>query len=403
MSFTPRDIPLKWPSEKWWEKARVTRFDRYLLSQFLALFGFFSLVLVLIYWVNRAVGLFDRIIGDGQSALVFLEISLLTLPNVIRVVLPVSAFAAAVYTTNRLIQDGELVVMQATGFSAFRLARPVVYFGLSVTLMLVLLYNVVVPASRGVLAERTAEISANMTARLLVDGTFMHPTDGITFYIRELSDNGELLDVFLRDDRKRTNPTTYTARRALLVRGDTEPKLIMFDGMSQSYDTQKKRLSVTHFADFTYDLGGLLVPNKRAARSLDELSTRELLFPTPALMAETGRTQAAFLSDGHARIGQPFLALATALVGFAALLLGAFSRFGLWRQIIGAVVMLIIIQMINNAGFSASLSSNSGWILVYVAPIIGVLVSVAMLWVAQRPRRRHSAGPGPTSSERANA
>lgn len=381
----------------------MSRFDRYLLSQFLALFGFFSLILVMIYWVNRAVGLFDRIIGDGQSALVFLEISLLTLPNVIRIVLPVSAFAAVVYTTNRLTQDGELVVMQATGFSAFRLARPVVYFGLCVTLMLVMLYNVIVPVSRTVLSERTSEISANVTARLLVDGTFMHPTDGITFYIRNISDTGELQDIFLTDTRAATSITTYTARRALLVRGDTEPKLIMFDGMSQSYSKTKKRLSVVHFSDFTYDLGGLLTAKAAGARSLDELSTAELLFPTPELMQETGQTRAAFLSDGHARIAQPFLALATALIGFAALLLGAFSRFGLWRQIVGAIVLLIVVQMVNNAGFSASLASDSGWILVYVAPVLGIVASVVMLWVAQRPRRRHIAGPGPISNEGATA
>lgn len=381
----------------------MARFDRYLLSQFLALFGFFSLILVLIYWINRAVGLFDRIIGDGQSALVFLEISLLTLPNVIRVVLPVSAFVAAVYTTNRLTQDGELVVMQATGFSAFRLARPVFYFGLCVSVMLILLYNVIVPASRAVLADRTAEISANLTARFLVDGQFMHPTDGITFYIRDISDNGELLDVFLADDRNASARTTYTARKALLVRGDVDPKLIMFDGMSQSYDTSKTRLSVTHFSDFTYDLGGLLVAGTRGARSLDELSTLELLNPTPALTEETGASAPALLSDGHARIGQPFLALATALIGFATLLLGAFSRFGLWRQIVGAVVVLIVLQMINNAATSASVKMAGGWALVYVAPVLGCAMAAGMLWFAQRPRRRHRAGPGPSSSERAIA
>ena len=66
----------------------MPRFDRYLLVQLLAVFGFFALVLVSVYWVNRAVGLFEQLIGDGQTALVFLEFSLLTLPNVIRVVLP---------------------------------------------------------------------------------------------------------------------------------------------------------------------------------------------------------------------------------------------------------------------------------------------------------------------------
>ena len=110
----------------------MPRFDRYLLTQLLAVFGFFALVLVLVYWVNQAVGLFDQLIGDGQTALVFLEFSVLTLPNVISLVLPIAAFAAAVFVANRLTQDSEMVVMQATGFSSFRLARPVLIFGLIV-------------------------------------------------------------------------------------------------------------------------------------------------------------------------------------------------------------------------------------------------------------------------------
>jgi lipopolysaccharide export system permease protein len=177
----------------------------------------------------------------------------------------------------------------------------------------------------------------------------------------------------------------------------------MFDGMSQSHDILKKRLSVTHFADFTYDLGGLLVSGKTPKRSLDELSTPELLFPSPAVLEEVGRTRATLLAEGHARISQPFLALATSLIGFAALLLGAFSRFGLWRQIIGAVVMMIVVQMINNAGSSASTETDYGWLYVYLAPVCGIAASLVMLWVAQRPRRRHAAGPGPNSSERASA
>src|SRR5690606_3944447 len=40
----------------------VARFDRYLLSQLMVLFGFFALILVSIYWVNRAVALFDQLI-----------------------------------------------------------------------------------------------------------------------------------------------------------------------------------------------------------------------------------------------------------------------------------------------------------------------------------------------------
>lgn len=225
----------------------MSRFDRYLLSQLLQLFGFFSLVLVAVYWVNRAVGLFDQLIGDGQSSLVFLEFTLLTLPNVIRLVLPVSAFAATVYVINRLMQESELVVMQATGFSAFRIARPVLYFGLAVMAMQLVLVHVLVPASQRMLTSRSAEISENVTARFLNAGQFMHPAKGMTLYIRDISQTGELRDLFLADERSVTSRVVYTARRALLVRGEDAPKLLMFDGAAQSLTRSGRRMSVTRF------------------------------------------------------------------------------------------------------------------------------------------------------------
>jgi lipopolysaccharide export system permease protein len=365
----------------------VARFDRYLLGDLLRVFGFFSLILVMVYWVNRAVGLFDRLIGDGQTALVFLEFSLLTIPNVVRIVLPVSAFAATVYVANRLSQDGELTVMQATGFSGFRLARPVLTFGLIVAGLMLVLTNLVVPLSRAQLAERQAEVSANVTARLLQDGRFMHPSEGLTFYIREIADTGELLDIFLSDDRAAQSRTTYSAKRAYLVRTDTGPKLVMLEGMSQTLGRDDGRLAVTHFADFTYDLTGLLDPGTRGALTVEELPTRVLLSAPANLLAITGASEQAFRSEAHSRIAQPFLALAASLIGFSALLLGGFSRFGLWRQIGVAIVLLILVQMVNNAMIGASLRAPALWPLSDLAPALGCGLAAALLWAGQRPRR----------------
>jgi lipopolysaccharide export system permease protein len=371
----------------------MSRFDRYLVGQFMTLFGFFSLVLVLVYWINRAVGLFDRLIGDGQTALVFLELSMLTIPNVIRLVLPVSAFAATVYVTNRLMQDGELVVMQATGFSAFRLARPVVIFGLLVTLMLTAMVHVVVPSSRATLAQRQAEIEANVTARLLSEGRFIHPTDGISVYIREITPDGVLRDILLADDRSPDLRTTYTARETYLVRGDTGPKLVMFDGIGQTVNRHTQRLSVTHFADFTFDLGSALSTNAQARTSVDHLSTLALLRAKPAEIEQLRSSRAAFLVEAHSRIAAPFLAVTTVLVGFASLLQGTFSRFGLWRQILVAVVLLILVQMVDNAATSAALRDDRMWWAAYAAPILGTSTAIAMLAWSQRPRRVRAGAP----------
>jgi len=364
----------------------LLRFDRYLLTQLLAVFGFFALLLVLVYWVNRAVGLFDQLIGDGQTALVFLEFSVLTLPNVIRVVLPIAAFAAAVFVANRLTQDSELVVMQATGFSSFRLARPVVMFGFIVAAGLLVLSNVLVPASREALILRYAEIRQNVTARFLTDGQFTHPAPGLTLYVRELAPSGELLDLFLTDDRNPDRTTTYTAQKALFARTDSGPKLLMFNGLVQQVDGQSQRLSLTRFADSTYDLAGLIPQVTPGARNIDALSTAELLAADPADIAETRSTRAEFLYDGHNRFAQPFLAVGAALIGFAALLMGSFSRFGLWRQIGVAIVLLVAVQGVSSAATGLGLRSDQGWIWAYAAPVFGMALGVGMLWWSQRPR-----------------
>ena len=369
----------------------MSRFDRYLLSQLLQLFGFFSLVLVAVYWVNRAVGLFDQLIGDGQSALVFLEFSLLTLPNAIRLVLPVSAFAATVYVVNRLMQESELVVMQATGFSALRLARPVLYFGVCVMAMQLVLANVLVPASQRAMSARSAEISQNVTARFLNAGQFMHPTKGITLYIREISPTGELLDLFLSDERGADARVIHTARKAFLVRGDTAPKLVMVEGSTQSLARADGRMSITRFADFTLDLAGLVKVPGGGEVSLNALPTPALLQPQPAVMAATGATEAQMREEGHSRLAGPLLAIAAPPLGFAALMLGSFSRFGLWRQMAVAVGLLIGVQLVWTWAGSAALKSAAAWPVLYLAPGLGMLVAGGLLLWAQRPRRLRGA------------
>lgn len=372
----------------------MSRFDRYLLSQLLALFGFFALILVAVYWVNRAVGLFDRLLGDGHSALVFVEFSLLMLPNVIRLVLPVAAFAATVYVTNRLTQESELVVMQATGFSAFRLARPVLYFGAFVTVLNLILMNILVPWSTAMLHERESQLSENVTARYLNAGQFMHPASDVTLYIRDITPLGELRDLFLADDRSETERITYTARSALLVRGDAGPVLLMFDGIAQRVTRDvEPRLSVTRFADLTYDLGTMIDMDRGKRGSVASLSTWELLTMTAtARQTELGVSPEEVREEVHTRLAQPFLSAATALVGFATLLIGAFSRFGLWRQILAAVGILILLQLINTTGTSIVLRNAAAWPAVYAAPVAGLGIGLLLLHLSQRPRRWRGAG-----------
>lgn len=361
------------------------RFDRYLLSQLLMLFGFFALVLVLVYWVNRAVVLFDQLIANGQSAAVFLEFTALSLPNVIRVVLPIAAFAGTVYVANRLTSESELVVVQATGFSPWRLARPVLVFGIFVFAMASVLAHILVPISLSRLSERTAEISENMTARLLTEGQFLHPAEGVTFYIREISPVGELRNIFLSDARDPDVSVTYTAREALLIRGERAPTLVMVDGMSQRYAAEGRNLSVTRFDDFAFDLEGLVDTFTADRKRPQELSTGALLRASEETQKLTATSRSVLVAEAHERIGNSLNGLVAPLIGFATLLLGGFSRFGIWRQIIGAIFALIAVQMLTRMGQDIVQDNAEMWLAAYFGPGFGLFLGFGLLALAANP------------------
>ncbi len=357
----------------------MARFDRYMLSQLMVLFGFFALVLVSIYWINRAVKLFDRLIGDGQTAMVFAEFTALTLPSVIRVVLPIAGFAATLYVTNRLSTESELTVMQSTGFSPWRLARPVLYFGLIVGIMVAMLANVLVPASLKQLQLRETEISQNVTARLLTEGTFLHPTDGVTFYIREIAPDGRMNDVFLSDRRNPNESVTHTAASAYLIRTETGPALVMIDGLTQRLSRPALQLNTTHFADLSYSISGLISTEDRTSAQLRHFNTFEMLTTPVHIQVRTGVNTGVFAEELHTRFTQPLFALAAVMLGFASLLSGGFSRFGVWRQIVIALILLILIKALESVVTEPVLSNSSLWPLLYLPALLGLAIAIALL------------------------
>ena len=351
----------------------------------MVLFGFFSLVLILIYWINRAVVLFDQLIADGQSAGVFLEFTAMSLPSVMRLALPLAAFASAVYVTNRMSTESELTVVQATGYSPFRLARPVLYFGAIVALMMTVLMHFLVPMSNARLAERQAEISQNITARLLTEGQFIEPTDGITFYIRQITPEGELLDIFLSDSRSPDEQVTYTAAKAFLVRDNDTTQLVMINGMIQTLRTEDQRLFTTSFEDFAYNISNLIGEARRSGRRDSYLFTWELLNPTPELEAETRRNAAQLIARAHDRFSQSILGIVAALLGFSALMVGGYSRFGVWKQIVGAIFLIIVIKAVETTGLRIARSDPQFWMVAYLQCAVGFLMIWFLLFWAGHP------------------
>ncbi|KIN61241.1 putative membrane protein [Sulfitobacter noctilucae] len=373
----------------------MARLDRYMLSQLLLLFGFFALVLVALFWINRAVVLFDRLIGDGQSALVFLEFTALGLPRLITTVLPIATFAGAVYVTNRMSQESEMTVLQSTGSSPWRLARPVLVYGLCVALMMSLLSHFLVPMAQSQLTQRESEISQNVTAGLLREGRFLHPTEKVTFYTRVIDADGVLRDVFLSDRRNAAEGVIYTAAEAYLVRNGTGTTLIMVDGLAQRLNQTDKRLATAKFRDFSFDISTLVSSDAPGSTAIPDLTTPQLITGWQAL-TKRGEVAAGVIAEElNSRFAQSLFCIIAALVGFSTLLTAGFSRFGVWREIAIAFALLIAIDGFRGTLVESVRSDAGLWPLLYLPSLVGAVLVTLMLahaahpgWLARLKRKR---------------
>ncbi|MEM1076316.1 MAG: LPS export ABC transporter permease LptF [Pseudomonadota bacterium] len=363
----------------------MVKLDRYMLSQFLILFGFFSLVLVAVLWINRGVSLFDQLISDGQSALVFLEFTALGLPKLIATVLPIATFAASVYVTNRMSSESELTVIQATGSGPFRLARPVLVFGLIVFFMASVLHHVLNPLSEQQLTVRQTEITQNTTAQLLTEGRFLHPSNGITFFTQTIEEDGTLRDVFLSDRRDPAEGVIYTAAKAYLIRNGAATTLIMVDGIAQRLTQETNRLSTANFRDFSFDITSLVQNNVNLRLDPTKMTTAALLVPWQDLSLVTGDSVGKISETFHSRFADPIFCVVAALIGFSTLLLGGYSRFGIWREVMFAFLLLVLIDGIGSTLQSPVRKDPNMWPLLYLPSAVGGFLVVCMLWLAARP------------------
>lgn len=360
------------------------RFDRYILSRLLLGFGFFSLVLVGVYWVNRAVVLLDRYLSQGQAGQLVIEVTLLSLPSIILLVIPIAAYVAVIYTTNRLYSDSELVVVQAAGFSAARLARPYFAFGVIVAILMSLLAHAVVPLSMVRFNDIRAKLAEAISSRLLEPGNFQEPTDGVTVYVREVDADGRLDNVLINDRRDPTRQVTYIAQEAFLIQGQSGPQVLMFDGMAQTLNPVTNLLGVTYFEELSIALDDMT--SGQSLRLLDhrELPTHILLNPPEEVLFWTQRNEIWLASEAHIRFAQAALVIPAGVLGMACLLSARFTRFGHWRQILLACLLILILKVFENATIDLAKDDATLWPIIYLPTIVCAFMAFGFLRYADR-------------------
>lgn len=366
----------------------MRRLDAYVLRHYVGAFLFFCLIMVGVIWLVKAVPLIDAIIASGKSILVFLLFSTFVLPLVLKIVMPLACLAGAIYALNKLYTDAELVVMMAAGQGPFSLARPTLIYALFVaglTLLATLFFD---PWAETKMAEEQAAIRSELASAVLVEGRFIHPMDGLSIFIRDTSDAGQMAGLFLHDERVPEQTTTYTATRAVLLRDGDLARLVMSDGIALNYDTDTKILSRVQFDEFTYDLSDLLAQKSQTFRRIGSFTLSELLNPTQEMIDSTWYERGDFVAFGHERLVLAMNAFVMPFLALAIMLTGSYQRKGFGRRITVTILSGVALAATGIAVKSVVIGDPDSWPVFYAAPVLFGLAATLLLWRSSQARSR---------------
>lgn len=355
----------------------MKRLDTYILVQIVWSFLFFALVFAGVIWLALSLRVIDTVISSARSAMILLELALLLLPKVLVIVIPVSAFAGVLYATSRLHSESEVEVMFASGISGRRLLYPVLIFAVCTTGFMYLLTTMLAPMAQRSILDQVNEVRNNVAAAFLRPGAFVTPEPNLTVYLRDTGQPGEILGIFIHDQRDPEQTMTYSARRAYFLDDSGSSRLVMFDGTIQRVSKDGGgSFSLLHFEQLDYNLSSITGSKVSRLRKPSEMSILELL---TIRKDQTGhRKLGDFHAEAHEALSAPLYIIALSFLGFA-FVVGNRKQYGPTGRIATAVITGVILRILGLAMKSATSSIAALWTTMYLPPLIGLALAFWLL------------------------
>ena len=121
---------------------------------------------------------------------------------------------------NKLGNDSELIVMNAAGMPPWVLFRPFLAAGIVVSLLVTLISIYVSPWGLRELRRWATEVRADLVSNVIQPGRFTKLEERLTLHIRERHPNGQLLGIFIDDQRNPKERVTILAEQGDIVKNE---------------------------------------------------------------------------------------------------------------------------------------------------------------------------------------
>ena len=289
--------------------------DRYIFRTTLASFALVLVSLTGVIWITQALRGIDLMTSQGQTIITFLGITSLVIPALVLIIAPIALMIAISHTLNKLATDSEIIVMNAAGFSPFRLFRPFVYATIVVSMLVAFIAAYLAPDGMRRIKQWDAEITADVLTNVLQPGRFAQLDQNLTIRIRERQPGGLLVGIFIDDRRDPKERVSIVADHGTVVKSGNGSFLVLEDGNLQRFEAGKRDPALVAFGRYAFDMSKFSQHND-VALGIRERYLWELLAPDendPMYKQLPGQ----FRAELHDRFMAPIYPFAFAALTFA--------------------------------------------------------------------------------------
>jgi lipopolysaccharide export system permease protein len=351
----------------------MTLFARYVFRQAAGALALILASLGGIVWIALALRELNVVTSKGQSGWALLSLTTLALPNLLAIIAPIALLIAAIHTLHRLNSDSELIVLTASGATAWTPARPLIALALIVMTAVTFVNHAAMPWSLRQLRATVLKMRSDLLTQVIQPGQFSSPEQGVTFHIRERSADGELLGLLMDDARSKKQNQSYLAERARIIKQDDRTYLIMNQGHIVRRDNSDEPATIIEFDTYAFDLDQF---EQKTAGAIDlnprERYYSELISPEPD-SANFKRNPGQFRAELHERFSNPLYALAFVMIALAAVGQAQSTRQNRGQALAVAFVGALICRLSGLAINNVVVLQPSAVPLMYAIPISAIL------------------------------
>ena len=225
---------------------------RYFFKEFISLFTLILISTCVIVWIVQAVNYLDFVTQDGHAFSVYFTYSVLNIPKVISRLIPLVFLISLLTTILQFENNNELLVFWTSGLNKIRLVNLAFKISILITLFQLLLSLVVSPSSLNFARSILKSSSITLFPALVKEKKFNDTVKGLTVFVEKKKPNGEMLNVFLRDDTSgNAKSKTIIAKKGYIITKGVMPFvkvgvlteqnfLVLFDGVIQTEKINNK-------------------------------------------------------------------------------------------------------------------------------------------------------------------